>query len=101
LPAFACLQVDFHSFEGILYTAPGIGWLMQNVVRRSISAVIIGGAQTAAAVWPPLEGWLRRALQGEADEWVDGVKARAIKLWWRQAPPATRRPVPPPYDPSL
>ena len=60
LPAFACLQVDFHSFEGILYTAPGIGWLMQNVVRRSISAVIIGGAQTAAAVWPPLEGWLRR-----------------------------------------
>jgi hypothetical protein len=93
--------VDLHSFEGILYTAPGIGWLMQNVVRRSISAVIIGGAQTAAAVWPPLEGWLRRALPGEADEWVDGLKARAIKLWWRQAPPATRRPVPAPYDPSL
>lgn len=93
-------QVDFHSFEGILYTAPGLGWLMQHGLRRIVSACIIGSGQLAARVWPAVEGWLQRTLPGGGEQ-VEGWKAGAANLWWRQAPPVSWTRVPAPYDPAL
>lgn len=90
------LQVDYHSFEGILYTTPVLGWMLQQGLRRAVSAWIIGGAQLGAALCPALEAWLRALVPG-----YEGCKAAAARLWWRQAPPVRWRRVPAPYDPSL
>lgn len=94
------MQVDFHSFEGILYTTPGLGWLLQSGLRRFLSAWVIGCAQVAARAIPAAEAWLRRTLPGVGAR-LDGWKAGAARLWWRQAPPVAWRRVPAPYDPSL
>lgn len=92
-------QVDFHSFEGILYTTPGLGWLVQHGLRGAISAWMIGGANLAARVWPLAEALLGTVLQKRSR--VETVKAWAARVWWRQAPPAAWRHVPAPYDPRL
>lgn len=94
------VQVDYHSFEGILYCTPAIGWALQHLLRRSISAALIGSARLGARVWPPLEGWLCRTLPG-GEAQVYGLKAWAARLWWRQEPPVAWRKVPAPYDPRL
>lgn len=60
------LQVDYHSFEGILYCAPILGWLLQHCLRAAITAHILGSTRLAAAAWPRLEAWLRAALPGGA-----------------------------------
>lgn len=89
-------QVDYHSFEGILYTVPLLGGLLQNGLRRAVSAWMIGGAQLGAQLFPPVDARLRKLLPG-----YQNCKAAAAALWWRQAPPVRWRHVPAPYDPAL
>ncbi|KAL4439448.1 hypothetical protein ABPG77_008777 [Micractinium sp. CCAP 211/92] len=91
-----CKQVDYHSFEGILYTTPVLGPLFQHGLRRAVSAWMIGGAQLAARLFPAMDSWLQTLLPD-----YQGCKAAAARLWWRQAPPVRWRRVPAPYDPSL
>lgn len=91
-----CKQVDYHSFEGILYTVPLLGGLLQNGLRRAVSAWMIGGAQLGAQLFPPVDARLRKLLPG-----YQNCKAAAAALWWRQAPPVRWRHVPAPYDPAL
>lgn len=88
--------MDYHSFEGILYTTPVLGPLFQHGLRRAVSAWMIGGAQLAARLFPAMDGWLQTLLPD-----YQGCKAAAARLWWRQAPPVRWRRVPAPYDPSL
>ncbi|KAI3424859.1 hypothetical protein D9Q98_008243 [Chlorella vulgaris] len=93
-------QVDFHSFEGILYCTPLIGAFMQHCVRSAVSTCIIGSAQLGNKTWPPLERWLQRTLPGGRRQ-VEGLKAWAASVWWRQSPAPRGRKVPPPYNPLL
>ncbi|PSC73615.1 hypothetical protein C2E20_3068 [Micractinium conductrix] len=93
-------QVDYHSFEGILYCTPGLGWLLQHGLRRFLSAWMIGSAQLASRAWPPLEAWLRRALPG-GDARVAALKAWGRAVWWRSAPQVPWRAPPAPYNPAL
>lgn len=91
------MQVDLHQFEGILFCAPGLGWLMRNGLRAAASAWILGTARLAAATWPPAEAWLALTLGRRR---LEAAKVWAARLWWRQAPPAAHgAPVPAPYDP--
>lgn len=92
--------MDFHSFEGILYTTPILGGLLQHGLRRALSACMIGGARLAARTWPPLERWLRKTVPGGGRR-VEGIKAWTAGVWWRRAPPVSWRAVPAPYDPGL
>jgi hypothetical protein len=92
------LQVDYHSFEGILYTTPVLGWFMEHVFRSTISALIQGTAELGAATWPPLEAWLKASLP-EGPRKVEGLKAWAARVWWRQARMTRQFRIPAPYDP--
>lgn len=92
--------MDYHSFEGILYCTPLLGWLLLHLLRGTVTAFIHGSTRLAAAAWPPLEGRLAGALPGGAQQ-LRGLKAWAARLWWRQTPDPRRTPVPAPYDPHL
>lgn len=100
LLACRAAQVDYHSFEGILYCAPLLGWLLLLFLRGTVTAFIQGSTRLVATAGPPLEGWLHSALPGGRRQ-LRSLKERAARLWWRQAPDPRRTPVPAPYDPHL
>lgn len=70
-------QVDYHSFESILFHAPWTGWLLRGL-RAAVGATIIGGTRLAAGIWPSVEP-LMRALPCS-----DVVGELAARLWWKR-----------------
>lgn len=93
-----CPQVDYHSFEGILYAAPLLGALLQHAFRPWNAALLVGGAAAAGRLWPRAQAALRAALgAATADRLVD----RVARAWRRQTPRRPWRPLPAPYNPHL
>eukprot|EP00887_Chlorella_sp_A99_P006920 scaffold2.g6920.t1 len=95
-------QVDFHSFEGMLFTFPWLGWVMEHVVRRLLTWAILLPARAAGAAAPAARraaAAVRRALPPRAAAEWDAAGAAAAALWWAPARAGGRACAP--YDPRL
>lgn len=87
-------QVDYNSFEGILFELPLLGALLQHGLRRGNSALLIGGARLAAGAWSVAQAALGRHRADQLSAW-------AGQIWRRQTPRRPWRPLPAPYNPHL
>lgn len=70
-------QVDYHSWESILYHSPLTGWLLRGV-RAAVGGAIIGGTRLAGSVWPTVEPLLQALPCSEV------VGDLAARLWWKR-----------------
>ncbi len=81
----------------MLYSQPGLGWVLERVVRPIISMQMIDGAALVAAAWPTVEGALR-SIPGVDEHWGQLTRGLA-RLWWRRGKGFEGR-TPAPYDPQ-
>ena len=84
--------------QGILYTTPVLGAIMQHLFRRAISFSIIASAQLAAALWPAVQASAQGLLGGGLAASLKGLCAR---LWWQRPPQSDGWRTLAPYDPRL
>ena len=91
-------QVDFHSFESILYSKMWIGSLLEHGFRKYLSWQIIQPTSFVATVWPKVEATLKKVPWVE-QRWGEIVR-RARKFWWKKERTFYGRSLAP-YDPAL
>jgi hypothetical protein len=92
-------QIDYHSFESILYTSPFIGKFFERVFRRYSSWQIIQPTAFVARSWPGIERVLRNNVPMVDKNWGKIVNV-ARKMWWREESKFKGRDLAP-YDPAL
>lgn len=92
-------QVDFHSFESILFSNPLIGILLDRGFRKFSSWQIIRPTAFVAKHWPVLELFLREKVPIVDKNWGTIVDI-GRKLWWRKETKFKGRKLAP-YDPAL
>ena len=91
-------QVDFHSFESILYRFPLLGKFLEWGFRGFTSWQIIRPAAFIGKIWTEVETALRGVPV--VDRNWDLLVKRASSLWWRKERKFCGRKLAP-YDPSL
>lgn len=91
-------QIDYHSFESILYRSPALGWAFEHVFRRLTTWEILYPTRLIATAWPAIADALK-SVPGIDANWDEITKA-ASRFWWLPRPKFQGRQLAP-YDPAL
>lgn len=92
-------QVDYHSFESILYSQTLLGIFLERGFRKFSSWQIIRPTAFVARHWPRVELFLRKKVPIVDKNWETLVSI-AKNLWWREKTKFKGRQLAP-YDPAL
>lgn len=92
-------QVDYHSFESILYSHPLFGIFWERGFRRFSSWQIIKPTAFIAKHWPSVELFLREKVPFVDKNWGTLVDI-ARNLWWKKGTKFKGRQLAP-YDPAF